>query len=117
MIIFFVNKPRFDSKNKLPNGIFAVNKIYAATAMNIAKQNGLDVTKEIAIIGFTDGLISELSTPSLSTVDQHGFTMGELAGEMHLNRIQDKNKETRFERKVISTNLKIRESTQKNSNL
>jgi len=103
----------FDSKYNMPDGIFAVNEIYAATAIKIAKERGLQVPNDIAIIGFTDGIISEFSTPTLSTVDQHGFMMGEIAGEMLLNRIQDKNKETRFERKVISTNLKIRESTRK----
>ena len=98
----------------MPDGIFAVNEIYAATAMKILKQKGLHIPQDIAIIGFTDGLISEFSTPPLSTVAQHGFTMGEQAAELLLNRIQrEENSENDFERKVISTNLKIRSSTQK----
>ena len=105
-----------NSPEKMPDGIFAVNEIYAATAMKIAKEKGLHVPKDIAVIGFTDGLISEFSTPSLSTVAQHGFTMGEQAAELLLNRIKkDKHGESAFEKKVISTNLKIRNSTQKNS--
>ncbi len=103
-----------NSPNKLPDGIFAVNEIYAATAMKIAREKGLNIPKDIAIIGFTDGLISEFSTPPLSTVAQHGFTMGEQAAELLLNKIQMKeNTENRFERRVISTNLKIRNSTKK----
>ena len=102
--------------DKLPDGIFAVNEIYAAHAMKIAREKGLHVPDDIAVIGFTDGLISEFSTPSLSTVAQHGFTMGEQAAELLLNRIQkNKNEESHFEKKVISTNLKIRNSTQKTS--
>jgi len=98
----------------MPDGIFAVNEIYAATAMKIIKEKGLHIPKDIAVIGFTDGLISEFSTPPLSTVAQHGFTMGEQAAELLLNRIQrEENTENDFERKVISTNLKIRNSTQK----
>jgi|LGOV01.1.fsa_nt_gb LacI family transcriptional regulator len=100
--------------NRVPDGIFAVNEIYAATAMKIAREKGLNIPQDIAIIGFTDGLISEFSAPPLSTVAQHGFTMGEQAVELLLNRIQKKeNTENNFERKVISTNLKIRNSTQK----
>ena len=105
-----------NSPENMPDGIFAVNEIYAATAMKIAREKGLHVPKDIAVIGFTDGLISEFSTPSLSTVAQHGFTMGEQAAELLLNRIKkDKHDESAFEKKVISTNLKIRNSTQKNS--
>ena len=99
---------------KMPDGIFAVNEIYAATAMKISREKGLNIPDDIAVIGFTDGLISEFSTPPLSTVAQHGFTMGEHAAELLLKRIQQKeNVEQIYERKVISTNLKIRNSTQR----
>jgi len=101
-------------EEKLPDGILAVNEIYAARAMKIAKQKGMNIPEDIAIIGFTDGLISEFSSPSLSTVAQHGFTMGELAAELMLNRIESGEKTaSRFEKKVISTDLRLRQSTQK----
>lgn len=102
------------SSNERPDGIFAVNEIYAAIAMKVAKEKDLKIPEDIAVIGFTDGLISEFSTPSLSTVAQHGFTMGEQAAELLLKRINSKDdRENSFERKVISTNLKIRDSTHK----
>jgi len=102
-----------DSSN-LPEGIVAVNEIYAAWAVKLAKSKGFRIPEDIAIIGFTDGLISEFSSPELSTVAQHGFMMGELAADLLLDRIQqNKSNEDNFERKVISTNLKIRNSTQK----
>ena len=104
-----LNKPE-----KLPDGILAVNEIYAARAMKLAKGKGLNIPNDVAIIGFTDGLISEFSSPSLSTVAQHGFTMGELAAELILNRIKSGElEESRFEKKVISTDLRLRQSTQK----
>jgi len=103
-----------NNPDKIPDGIFAVNEIYAATAMKIAREKGLHIPEDIAVIGFTDGLISEFSTPPLSTVAQHGFTMGEQAAELLLSKIQKReNVENDFETKVISTNLKIRNSTQK----
>jgi LacI family transcriptional regulator len=96
----------------LPDGILAVNEIYAAIAMKIAKEKELKIPEDISFIGFTDGLISEFSTPTLSTVAQHGFMMGEYAAELLLDRIKKKKSNNdSFERKVISTNLKIRNST------
>ena len=103
-----------NNENKTPDGIVAVNEIYAARAVKIAKDAGLRVPEDIAVVGFSDGLIAEFSTPSLSKVVQHGYTMGELAGELLLNRIQQKDSgKINYERKVISTNLKIRDSSQK----
>ena len=105
----FLNQPN------LPDGVLAVNEIYAAIAMKVAKEKGLKIPEDIAFIGFTDGLISGFSTPALSTVAQHGFMMGEQAAELVLDKIQKNTQnEGYYERKVISTDLRIRKSTQKN---
>lgn len=96
--------------DNVPDGIFAVNEYYAVTAMNIAREKGLRIPEDISVIGFTDGPISKLSLPSLTTVVQHGFTMGKQAAELLLDRIESK-VDTKPQRKVISTNLKIRKST------
>ncbi len=95
----------------LPDGIFAVNEIYAALAVRIARRKGLRVPDDIAIIGFTDGLISEYSSPQLTTVAQHGRTMGEKAMEMLLEEINHEDSNYQFKTSVISTDVKIREST------
>jgi len=101
--------PLFNQK-ELPDAIFAVNEIYAATTLKIAKEKGINIPKDISVIGFTDGLISEFSSPSLTTMAQHGFTMGEQAAELLIDRIENKTKPY-FETKVISADIKIREST------
>ena len=102
----------FNIEEERPDGIVAVNEIYAAHATKIAMEKGMMVPQEIAIIGFTDGLISQFSTPSLSTIVQHGFTMGEIAGDLLLSRIEtDSNEPIDYEKKVISTNIKVRNST------
>ena len=69
------------------------------------------IPEDISVIGFTDGLISEYSSPSITTVVQHGFTMGRQAAELLLDRIENKNKNKEPQTKVISSNLKIRESS------
>lgn len=103
-----------EGAKELPDGIVAVNEIYAARAVKIAQDIGFKVPEDIAVVSFSDGLIAEFSTPALSTIVQHGYTMGELAGELLLNRIQLKNsQDINYERKVISTNLKVRDSSKK----
>ena len=92
------------------DGIFAVNEIYAAVAIRIAKEKGLKIPEDISVIGFTDGLISEYSSPSITTIVQHGFTMGKQAAELLLDKIENNSGSTGLQTKVISSNLKIRES-------
>ena len=100
-------------KSNCPDGIFAVNQIYAATAVKIAKSNGLNVPNDIAIMGFTDGLISQFSSPQLTTVAQHGFKMGEKSMEILLEELNQQDADYQFQTNIISTDIVIRESTNK----
>jgi LacI family transcriptional regulator len=100
--VIFVTNP--------PDAILAVNEIYAANALKIAQECNLLIPNDIAIIGFTDGLISEFTYPPLSEVVQHGFEMGEIAAELLIKRIEQA-KSSEFKKEVISTNLKIRKSS------
>lgn len=97
----------------LPDGIFAVNEIYAATAMKIAQEKGFKIPNDISIIGFTDGYISHFSNPSLTTLVQHGFEMGEKAIELLINRIESKNPDIPYITETINVELKYGNSTKK----
>lgn len=97
------------------DGVFAVNEIYAANAMRIAKEKGLKVPEDLSVIGFTDGLISEYSSPSITTIAQHGFTMGKQAVELLIERIDKESEVYKPKKIVISSDLKLRESTKPSS--
>lgn len=102
----------FNDKDKYPDAILAVNgEIFASTAMQIAINKGLKIPQDVSVITFTDGLISKYSSPPLTALVQHSFEMGKQAVELLINRIENENSDYQFERKVISTNLKIRSST------
>jgi LacI family transcriptional regulator len=104
----------FEDEYNYPDAILAVNgEIYASTAMQIAKRKGLKVPDDISIIAFTDGIISQHTSPPLTTLVQHGYEMGKQAVELLINRIESKEPDIQFQKKVISTKLKIRESTKK----
>ncbi|WP_367890050.1 LacI family DNA-binding transcriptional regulator [Polaribacter haliotis] len=97
------------------DAVFAVNEIYAANAMRVAKEKGFNVPKDLSIIGFTDGLISEYSSPSITTIAQHGFTMGKQAVELLIERIENEAEIFKPKKIVISSDLKLRESTKPSS--
>ena len=83
--------------------------------MRVAKEKGLNVPNDISIIGFTDGLISEYSSPSITTVAQHGFTMGKQAVELLIERSEKESEIYSPKKIVISSDLKLRESTKPSS--
>lgn len=97
------------------DGILAVNEIYAAKCIKYAKERNFDVPKDISVIGFTDGLISEFSSPSITSVAQHGILMGKQAVEMLIDHIENDPEDYKPRRNVISSDLIVRESTKTSS--
>lgn len=100
-------------KNNDVDAIFAVNELFAVTAIKIAKKHGKRVPEDISVIGFTDGIISKYSSPSISTVGQNGIKMGEKAAKMLIERLENEEEEydEHYKTEVIETELVIREST------
>ncbi|MDA8595113.1 LacI family transcriptional regulator [Flavobacteriaceae bacterium] len=96
----------------LPDAVFAVNEVYAVVAMKLALKKGLKVPKDISLIGYTNGVISKYSTPSLSSVVQNGFLMGKESGAMLLDRIETRGDNMSAEQKLIQADIVFRESTQ-----
>lgn len=93
------------------DGVFAVNEIYAAIAIRLAKEKGLRVPQDISVVGFTDGLISKFSSPSITAIVQHGYTMGKQAVELLIERIENEGDILAPRTKVISSDLHTRESS------
>jgi LacI family transcriptional regulator len=99
--------------NKKIDGVFAVNELYALSAMKVARKLGLNVPNDLQVIGFTDGVLSKHATPSLTTVSQHAQQMGEKAAHLLIDKIESEynEEEEQFQTVVIATDLIEREST------
>lgn len=99
-------------KNNKIDAIFAVNELFAVTAIKAANKLGLIIPKDISIIGFTDGIISQYSSPSITTVSQNGIKMGNIAAKLLIDRLEaEEEEEETYYTKVIETHLVEREST------
>jgi LacI family transcriptional regulator len=100
----------FKANNKI-DGVFGVNELYALTAMRVARRLGYDVPNDLQVIGFTDGVLSKHSTPSLSTVSQHAQLMGEKAAGLLIDKLENDNDEETYQTQIIASELIEREST------
>ena len=95
-----------------PDGIFAVNDLTAVGVMKTLQKMGIAIPEKVAIMGFSAGSYSDITTPTLSSVDQHGYQMGVKAASVLLGRIESQ-RTGQGETFFIDTNLVIRESTRK----
>ncbi|HET8737004.1 MAG TPA: LacI family DNA-binding transcriptional regulator [Pricia sp.] len=95
------------------DGIFVSNDTFAVHCIKELTKIGYDIPKDIKIVGFNNDPVSEVISPTLTTIDYPGYKMGVLAGESiigHLNgsiNIQSAN------RIILKHRLIVRESTQK----
>ncbi len=93
------------------DGIFAVNELYALTAMKVARRLNKNIPEDLQVIGFTDGVLSKHATPGLTTVSQHALQIGEKAAELLIDKLEGETEEERYQTVVLETELIEREST------
>jgi len=75
-------------ENNVIDGLFAINEIYAATALQTAYKMGISVPEDLKLVGFTDGYISKYTRPALTVVHQNGFEIGMQAAQLLMDRLQ-----------------------------
>jgi LacI family transcriptional regulator len=90
--------------------IFCFNDIASIGAIRALKDAGLSVPADVSVIGFDDILSAAYSTPSLTTVRQPLFEMGQRGAQILLERIGDRTREFPGEI-VMAPELIVREST------
>jgi len=93
-----------------PDGFFAVNDLTAAATMKIIMNMGYNVPNDIAVVGFTSGMISDITNPTLTSVEQHGYLVGKEAVRLLIDRL-GKRLDLPFQTKIIKTELVIKGST------
>ena len=93
-----------------PDGIFTVNDTSAVSIIQYAKDKGIKIPDELAVIGFNNDPVSLIIDPQLSTVGHPAIEMGRLAAQQVLK--QDKFKDVaKSETVMLRTELLARAST------
>ncbi|PQP89941.1 LacI family DNA-binding transcriptional regulator, partial [Paenibacillus sp. AR247] len=72
-----------------PTAIFATSDYKAFGAMNAARESGMNIPKDISIIGYDDVKLGEYSYPRLTTVNQNTRKMGQRAAEILLFELEE----------------------------
>ena len=83
------------ARKKPPTAIFASNDDMAAAAISVAHRRGLDVPRDLSVVGFDDTPTATTVWPELTTIRQPIAAMGESSIELLLRSIRRKDKEAR----------------------
>jgi DNA-binding LacI/PurR family transcriptional regulator len=93
----------------LPTAIFSSNDHLALGVIKALSENGIQVPRDISIIGFDNIPEAAYFSPALTSVHQDFDKLGKLAIGRMLNQIKEPEKPAAF---TISPKLLVRESTQ-----
>lgn len=96
-----------------PDAVFCANDTTALSVIIYLREIGINVPGDMVIIGFSNEPFSEVVTPSISTVKQPGFLMGQKAAQLIIQQIFHGNENQEYKTIIMPTELIIRESTQR----
>ena len=94
---------------ELPTALLAGNDTIALGVIAAVKDSGLDIPRDMAVIGFDDLPIAAFLRPALTTIRTPAEEQGELAARMMIKLLRGEPIETR--RVIVPTTLVIRQSS------
>ena len=100
---------KFWSLENKPTAIFAVSDLLAISAIHMAYEMGVQVGKDIAVMGFDNISMCEMVIPTVSTVEQPCKKMGEIVVAKLIENINAANKDNK--RYIVEHKVILREST------
>jgi LacI family transcriptional regulator len=100
----------FKAKTK-PDAIFTASDRLTLSCYGQVKE--MKLKKEIGFIGFTNTVVGDLFSPSLTSIRQPAAEIGQTGIEFLIQIIESKRPVTEFQHKVLDTELIIRESSKK----
>jgi LacI family transcriptional regulator len=85
-----------------PTAIFCCNDWMATGAINAAKLLDIKIPDQFSVVGFDNIVVSELSEPKLTTVDQKMNELGVISARLLLEVIEQKGKDRGIYKRVTS---------------
>jgi LacI family transcriptional regulator len=100
-------------KLKKADAVFSSNDTAAIGAMQHLKASGIKIPEDVAFVGFSNEPVSTVIEPSLSTISQSDFEMGQIATKLLISQIENKSDLKLVGTKILQPKLIIRDSSRK----
>ncbi len=93
-----------------PEAIITLSDKLTIGSLKTIKRRGLKIPNDIALVGFSNSDLTELTDPPLTVVRQPALEMGKAATELLLQLIESKRPVTEFEKRILSPEFIVMES-------
>ncbi|MDA9070295.1 LacI family transcriptional regulator, partial [Arenitalea sp.] len=97
-------------KNR-PDAVYVAGDYAALGALQVLKENNIDVPNEIRLVGFGNEPFTSLVTPSITSIDQHSKDIGRLAAETFLKRVAKPEEKQYLNKIILNAELIVRDSS------
>lgn len=99
------------TSDPLPDGLFAANDTSAVAFIQEAKRRNIAIPGQIKVVGYSNDLSSRIISPSLTTIEQSGYKMGQKAVETVIQLVNQDDTVKVTKNFVFPVELMEREST------
>jgi LacI family transcriptional regulator len=95
----------------MPDAVFISDDFAAAICIRAFQDHGLNVPRDIAVVGFNNDIIGRLIKPALTTINYPGKEIGEIAAKNMVYHLKGQNSIDKTSAVTIRSELIIRQSS------
>lgn len=101
-------------KNR-PDAVYVAGDYAALGALQVLKENNIEIPNTIALVGFGNEPFTSMVTPSISSINQHSDDIGKLAAQTFLKRVNDLKTKQTLNKIILDAELIVRDSSHVNN--
>lgn len=96
-----------------PDAIFASTSDFAALGvLEVASNKGIRIPEDLGICGYSNEPFTEITSPSITTIDQFSVEMGKTIGNLHFQQMEHLGPQDKIKTVNVRPKLIVRKSTQ-----
>ncbi len=99
----------------IPDAVYVAGDYAALGALQVLKENNIDIPNTIALVGFGNEPFTSMVTPSISSINQHSDDIGKLAAQTFLKRVNDLKTKQTLNKIILDAELIVRDSSHVNN--
>jgi LacI family repressor for deo operon, udp, cdd, tsx, nupC, and nupG len=99
------------SSNNRPDAIIAAADFMTLTILDVARKLSIKIPEELGVIGYSNEPYTELTTPTITSVDQFSFDMGQIVANMFFQDLKNNSQPSIPKSIIINPKLIVRAST------
>ena len=98
-----------------PDAVYVAGDYAALGALQVLKEQNINIPNEIALVGFGNEPFSSMVTPSITSIEQHSKDIGKKAALAFLQHIKNNTVKQQLTKTILDVELLIRDSSNRNN--